>query len=95
MVLAVALFVTVACSARSQKAVVTHDGKGVVVAVDVDKARVKINHDKIEGYMDAMTMWFPVKDATMLIGIAQDDKVEFTVSGEPSADVITALRKIP
>lgn len=73
----------------------THKGRGVVVVVNVEKSRVKINHEKIEGFMEAMTMWFDVKDAAMLSGIAPSDKVEFTITEETSADVITELRKLP
>lgn len=36
--------------------------KGKVVEVDAAGKRVKVEHEKIEGFMDAMTMWFPVKD---------------------------------
>lgn len=36
--------------------------KGKVVEVDAAGKRVKVEHEKIEGYMDAMTMWLPVKD---------------------------------
>lgn len=90
-----AVIAAAACSSTQQKAAVTHSGKGVVVAVDAAKSRVKINHEKIEGFMDAMTMWFDVKDAAMLNGIAVDDKVEFTITEEQSADVVTALRKAP
>ncbi len=73
----------------------THKGLGVVVVVNVEKSRVKINHEKIEGFMEAMTMWFDVKDASLLTGIAPGDKVEFTITEEAAADVITELRKIP
>jgi Cu/Ag efflux protein CusF len=38
-------------------------------------------------------MWFSVKDKSMLDGIASNDKVEFTVTEEDSADVITELKK--
>lgn len=73
----------------------TYKGRGIVVAVDAEKARIKINHEKIEGFMDAMTMWFDVKDASLLTGIAPSDKVEFTIVEEASADMITELRKSP
>lgn len=73
----------------------THKGRGVVVVVNAEKSRVKINHEEIEGFMGAMTMWFDVKDRGMLNGIAPGDKVEFTITEEASADVITELRKIP
>ena len=85
-----------ACGAdapRAQKAPVTHQGVGVVVDVNVEKARVKINHEKIEGKMEAMTMWFPVKDPALLQGLQPNDKVAFTVAEEESADLIVEIRK--
>jgi protein SCO1/2 len=36
--------------------------KGKVVSVDRDKKRAKIDHEAIEGYMDAMTMEFPIHE---------------------------------
>ena len=78
---------------RAQKAPVTHQGVGVVVDVNVEKARVKINHEKIEGFMEPMTMWFGVKDPAMLEGLQPNDKVAFTVSEEESSDLITEIRK--
>jgi protein SCO1/2 len=35
--------------------------KGKVVSVDKENKRAKIHHEDIEGYMDAMTMDFPIK----------------------------------
>jgi Cu/Ag efflux protein CusF len=78
---------------RAQKPPVTYQGVGVVVEVNVDKARVKINHEKIEGKMEAMTMWFPVKDPALLQGLQPNDKVAFTVAEEESADLIVEIRK--
>ena len=97
LVLLLAIPLLVACSSepsRAQKPLVTHQGVGVVVDVNVQKSRVKINHEKIEGYMEPMTMWFEVKDATMLAGLQPNDRVAFTVAEEESADVIVEIRKI-
>ncbi len=76
------------------KAAVTHRGVGVVVEINTAKSRVKIDHEAIEGWMEAMKMWFDVKDAKMLEGLAPNDKVEFVVTEEESSDVITEIRKI-
>lgn len=94
--IAVIVFLT-SCAASappaSAAAGATHKGRGVVVDVNLEKSRIKLNHEKIEGFMDAMTMWFDVKDAALLKGIAPNDRVEFTIVEEASADVITELRK--
>jgi Cu/Ag efflux protein CusF len=83
-----------ACASRASTGQrVSHKGVGIVVAIAPEKSRIKIDHEAIEGYMEAMTMWFSVKDKSMLDGIASNDKVEFTVTEEDSADVITELKK--
>ena len=86
----------VACgsdASRAQKPPVTHQGVGIVVDVNVEKSRIKLNHEKIEGYMEPMTMWFPVKEPALLQGLQPNDKVAFTVAEEESADVIVEIRK--
>ena len=91
----VVLTLPAACaSSRASKTPVAHHGVGIVVAINADKGRVKLNHEAIEGYMDAMTMWFEAKDPKMLEGLAPNDKVEFVLSEEDSADVLTEIKKI-
>src|SRR5439155_9068642 len=50
---------------------------GVVREVLPERKQVKIEHEKIPNYMEAMTMTFDVKDAKELNGIAPGDKVSF------------------
>ena len=78
---------------RAHASGTTHQGVGVVVAIDAAKGRVKIKHEEIKGYMDAMTMWFRVKDKAMLESIAPNDPVEFTITEEDAGDVLTELKK--
>ena len=94
LVLSLAFTLSSACAAPQAEQRVTHTGKGTVVAVNVEKARVKLDHEKMEGYMDPMVMWFDVKDASLIRDLAPNDRVEFTVTEEESADVITEIRKI-
>jgi protein SCO1/2 len=51
--------------------------KGVVVELEPDGKTVKIKHDKIPGYMDAMVMPFEVKDTNELSGLVAGDSVSF------------------
>jgi len=46
--------------------------KGKIVAVDKAKKSVTVAHEKITGYMDAMTMPFPVKDDFVLGDLKKD-----------------------
>ena len=51
--------------------------KGKVVEItDKGRKRVKINHEKIEGRMDAMTMDFTVKDDAHFDQLAAGDEVK-------------------
>jgi len=51
--------------------------KGVVREVQTEHKQVKIEHEKIPGYMDAMTMMFDVKEPSELRGIQPGDIVSF------------------
>jgi protein SCO1 len=79
--------------------------KGVVVTVKPEEKIVRIRHEKIAGYMDAMTMPFEVKDANELTGLNAGDTVTFRmlvtdtdgwidqikkVAGEPAANLLPA-----
>jgi len=50
---------------------------GIVREILPDRKQVKIEHEKIPGYMEAMTMPFDVKDAKELTGLQPGDKVAF------------------
>ena len=51
--------------------------KGVVQEVMAEKKKVRIEHETIPDYMDAMTMVFDVKDGKELTGLAPGDQVSF------------------
>ena len=51
--------------------------KGIVREVLPQRRQVKIEHEKIPNYMDAMTMPFEVKDARELAGLQPGDRVSF------------------
>lgn len=54
-------------------------GKGEVISVDEDKGGVIIKHQRIEGFMEAMTMHFKTEDAEVAQGITPGDTVRFTL----------------
>lgn len=58
--------------------------KGKVVSVDIAKQKAAINHEKIEGFMEAMTMSFPIYDADVLQTLSPnaDLKAELIVNGD-------------
>ena len=59
--------------------------KGKVVEItDKDKKRVKINHEKIEGRMEAMTMVFTVKDDAHFDQLVVGDEVKASYVFNPN-----------
>lgn len=56
-----------------------HELKGKVVSVNLEKLRVTIEHEKIEGVMEAMTMPFTVKDKREIESLAKGDMVKATL----------------
>ena len=55
-----------------------YSARGVLKNIDVAKKRVSIAHEDIPGFMNAMTMPFDVKDASLLTGLAVGDTVSFS-----------------
>jgi len=51
--------------------------KGLVKEVQPDRKKVKIAHEEIPGYMEAMTMMLDVKDAAELAGLTPGDTISF------------------
>lgn len=68
--------------------------KGTIVSTDAEANWVQIDHQNIPGLMAAMTMTFPVSDASLLEGIEEGDVVEFTLVQKAEGLVVTELRKV-
>ena len=67
---------------------------GVVVQVKADQGRVKINHDPIPALnWPQMTMFFRVRDKSVLENIADGDKLRFVLEKDASGWVITRIEK--
>lgn len=80
------LWVCVSCSpdtAQSSSArpagtnLQTYPAAGVIISLQPDGKTAKIKHEKIPGYMDAMTMDFEVRDTNELRGLSAGDAVSF------------------
>ncbi len=55
--------------------------KGVIQKVDRSRAEITVAHEAIPGFMDAMTMTYPVRDDPQVIAIlAPGDRIEATLS---------------
>ena len=54
---------------------VRYDFKGKVVSIDRSARRVTVDHEAIPGFMGAMTMAYPVRDARVLDTLSAGDEV--------------------
>ncbi len=67
---------------------------GVVQQVKRDEGKVKINHEPIPALgWPQMSMYFRVKDKSVLDGIAAGDKVRFELEKGATGMVITRMEK--
>lgn len=67
---------------------------GVVQQVKPEQGKVKINHDPIPALgWPAMSMYFRVKDKTVLEGIGAGDKVRFDLEKDAQGLAITRMEK--
>jgi protein SCO1/2 len=55
-------------------------GRGLVLEVNRPDQTVVVSHDQIRGYMDPMVMPFRVRDARLLAGLKQGDRVRFRLA---------------
>lgn len=67
------------CSASKSAAGDRYDFKGKVLAVDRSKGEVKVEHEEVKGFMAAMTMDFPLRDADALNTVAPGDDIQATL----------------
>jgi protein SCO1 len=71
----------------------TYQVKGLVIAVMPAEKSVKIKHEEVPGYMQAMTMLFDVKDTNELAGIEAGDPVLFRMHVSEVYGWIDQIRK--
>ena len=66
---------------------------GEVLSIKPDRSEVQVKHDEVKGFMDAMTMWFDIKDPRLLDGIAPGDVISATLVLTAEDSYLTAVRK--
>lgn len=69
-----------------------HDAVGTIISVEGE--RVLIDHEDIPGFMDAMTMAFPVADPSLLEGLEEGARVEFRVAVDGASYEIVAIEVV-
>ena len=67
--------------------------RGVIQQIPPDGRHVTIKHEKIPGYMAAMTMDFSVRDTNALAGFAPGDEISFTLVVTADDDWIEKLQR--
>jgi protein SCO1 len=65
--------------------------RGVVQEIPPDHRHASIKHEKIPGYMAAMTMDFSVRDTNLLNGVAAGDEITFNLVVTENDDWIEKL----
>ena len=71
----------------------SYQGVGVVKSINLKAPAIEIDHGDIEGLMPAMQMEFPVTDASLLNGIAVNDRIDFTIEAAKGDMKVTAIKK--
>jgi protein SCO1 len=66
-----------------------YDVTGLVLTVDATNRTVLVSHDRIPGYMDAMTMPYRVDDPRELQNLKPGEKIEFTLVVSKTASYIS------
>ena len=68
--------------------------KGVIVELHPEEKSVRIKHEAIPGYMDAMTMSFDVRDTNELVGLESGDTVTFRMTVTDTDGWIDQIKKL-
>jgi protein SCO1 len=67
--------------------------RGVVEQLSENQQRIKINHEDIPGFMQAMTMEFEVKDKTILAGVQPGEEINFTIERTPESFYVVKITR--
>lgn len=70
-----------------------HAGRGSVVSIDQNGAKITLKHDEIRGLMPPMTMQFYVQPAEMMKAFRVGDTVQFTLNAQGGDFIITRIEK--
>ncbi len=73
----VCFFLLLSCAQKAPKK--SHVLVGKVEAVDPKEKTLTVNHQKVDNWMDAMTMAYPVHDTNTLTTVKPGDRIEAKV----------------
>jgi protein SCO1 len=66
---------------------------GEVRAIKADRSEIQVKHDEVKGFMDPMTMWFTIREAKLVDGLAPGDLISATLVLTAEDSYLTAIRK--
>jgi protein SCO1/2 len=66
---------------------------GEVLAIKPDRSEIQVKHDEVKGFMEPMTMWFAIRDAALVEGLAPGDLISATLVLTADNHYLTAIRK--
>ena len=72
-----------------------HDISGVVLKVDHERHSLLVSCKSVPGYMDAMVMSFPVRDATVLDSLQPGEAIQFSFVVNGSTGYADNIRTRP
>lgn len=72
-----------------------YDVKGRVAGFRGDGRTLFVEHEKVPGYMPAMTMPLPVRDSSMIASLETGDAIQFRLAVSRDSAWITALKPLP
>jgi Cu/Ag efflux protein CusF len=78
-VLALAVFAVAICLGQAAAAKKSYTFHGKIEAIDESAKSLKVNGEKVAGWMDAMTMSYEVDDAAILKKVKVGDTIRATV----------------
>jgi protein SCO1/2 len=97
-ILAATMFVSAGCNSKPAESGPRFSLHGKIVLVDLKNRSVDVDHDAIPGFMDAMTMPYPVPDAKVLATLAVGDEITADVvvtEGVPHLENVVVVKKAP
>jgi protein SCO1 len=77
---------------RHEAPTTTYKLHGKVVSIDRLGHQLIVDHDAIPGFMDAMTMPYPVKDNSMLDQVSTGDEIEADLRVQEDKPEIVTLK---
>ncbi len=91
-IISLALFVTAACLGQTAGDKKSHMFHGKVEAVNANAKSLRVNGEKVEGWMEAMTMDYKVDDPAVLKKVKAGDQIMATVyDGDPVLHKVEVL----